>query len=125
MFYDLGLNLEVKTVDLSTLLSVAGSDEAEMLSVQYTYAPADPYTDMSWMLSEYGWTHYVNEEVSAALLESQGMSDMDAVREKYLFVNRQVREDWISFLRHFFSSLSCVFSSIIMLRLSSSSRSIA
>jgi len=64
-----------------------------MLSVQYTYAPVDPYTDMSWMLSEYGWTRYVDEEVSAALLESQGMSDMDAIREKYLFVNRKVQQE--------------------------------
>ncbi len=93
MFYDLGLNLEIKTVDLATLMSVANGDEAEILSVQYTYAPVDPYTDMSWMLSESGWTRYVNEEVSAALLESQGMTDMDAVREKYLFVNRQVQQD--------------------------------
>ena len=93
MFYELGLNIEIKTVDLSTLLSLANGDEAEILSVQYTYAPVDPYTDMSWMLSEYGWTRYVNEEVSAALLESQAMSDMDAIREKYLFVNQKVQQD--------------------------------
>jgi peptide/nickel transport system substrate-binding protein len=93
MFYDLGLNLEIKTVDFATLMSVANSGEAEMLSVQYTYAPVDPYTDMSWMLSEYGWTCYVNEEVSAALLESQNMTDMDEIRANYLFVNRQVQQD--------------------------------
>jgi len=93
MFYELGLNLEIKTVDLSTLLSIANGNEGEVLSVQYTYAPVDPYTDMSWMLSEYGWTRYVNEEVSAALLESQAMTDMDAIREKYLFVNRTVQQD--------------------------------
>ncbi len=93
MFYELGLNIELKTVDLSTLLSIANGDEAEVLSVQYTYAPVDPYTDMSWMLSEYGWTRYVNEEVSAALLESQAMTDMDAIREKYLFVNQTVQQD--------------------------------
>ncbi len=93
MFYDLGLNLEIKTVDFAALMSVANGDEAEILSVQYTYAPVDPYTDMSWMLSEYGWTRYVNEEVSAALLQSQSMTDMDAIREKYLFVNRQVQQD--------------------------------
>jgi len=93
MFAELGLNLEIRTVDLSTLMSVANGNDAEMLSVQYTYAPVDPYTDMSWMLSEYGWTRYVDEEVSAALLESQGMSDMDAIREKYLFVNRKVQQE--------------------------------
>lgn len=93
MFYELGLEIEIKTVDLSTLMTVANGDEAEILSVQYTYAPADPYTDMSWMLSEYGWTRYVDEEVTAALLESQNMTDMDAIREKYLFVNKKVQEE--------------------------------
>lgn len=93
MFAELGLNIEIKTVDLSTLMTVANGDEAEVLSVQYTYAPVDPYTDMSWMLSEYGWTRYVDEEVSAALLESQAMTDMDAIREKYLFVNEKVQQE--------------------------------
>ena len=30
---------------------------------------------------------------SAALLESQAMTDEDAVREKYLFVNKKVQEE--------------------------------
>jgi len=74
-------------------MSVAGNNEIEVMTVQYTYAPMDPYTDMSWLLSEYGWTQYSDEEVTAALTESQAMTDMDAIREKYLFVNRKVVED--------------------------------
>ena len=93
MFADMGLNIEIKTVDLSTLMSVAGNNEIEVMTVQYTYAPMDPYTDMSWLLSEYGWTQYSDAEVAAALTESQAMTDMDAIREKYLFVNRKVVED--------------------------------
>ena len=93
MFAELGLNIEIRTVDLSTLMTVANGDEAEILSVQYTYAPADPYTDMSWMLSEYGWTRYVDEAVTNALMESQSMTDMDEIREKYLFVNQKVVEE--------------------------------
>jgi len=93
MFQELGLDIEIKTVDLSNLMTVANGDDWEVLAVQYTYAPVDPYTDMSWMLSEYGWTRYVDEEVSAALLESQAMTDEDAVREKYLFVNKKVQEE--------------------------------
>lgn len=93
MFQELGLTIELRTVDLSTLMSVAGGGEAEVLSVQYTYAPVDPYTDMSWMLSQDGWTRYEDAEVSQALLDSQGMTDMDAIREKYLFVNRKVQQE--------------------------------
>ena len=93
MFAELGLTVEVKTVDLSTLMTVANGEEAEVLAVQYTYAPADPYTDMSWLLSEYGWTRYTDEEVAQALLDSQSMTDMDAIREKYLFVNQKVQQE--------------------------------
>lgn len=93
MFAELGLNIQIKTVDLSTLLTVVGGDEGEVMSVQYTYAPVDPYSDVSWILSEYGWTKYVDEEVDAALRESQGMSDMDQIREKYLFVSEKVQEE--------------------------------
>jgi len=93
MFYELGLNVEVKTVDLANLMTVANSDEMQVVGVQYTYAPADPYTDMSWLLSEYGWTRYVDEEVANALFETQALTDMDAIREKYLFVNQKVQEE--------------------------------
>lgn len=93
MFQNIGLNIEVKTVDLSTLMSIAGTDEAQIISVQYTFAPLDPYTDMNWLLSESGWTKYQNEEVTNALAESQTLTDMDAIKEKYLFVNRKVNED--------------------------------
>ncbi len=93
MFYELGLNVEVKTVDLANLMTVANSDEMQIVGVQYTYAPADPYTDMSWLLSEYGWTRYVDEEVANALFETQALTDMDAIREKYLFVNQKVQEE--------------------------------
>ena len=93
MFYELGLNVEVRTVDLANLMTVANSDEMQIVGVQYTYAPADPYTDMSWLLSEYGWTRYTDEEVANALFETQALTDIEAIREKYLFVNQKVQED--------------------------------
>ena len=93
MFYELGLNVEVKTVDLANLMTVANSDEMQIVGVQYTYAPADPYTDMSWLLSEYGWTRYVDEEVANALFETQALTDMDEIRARYLLVNRKVQEE--------------------------------
>ena len=93
MFYELGLNVEVKTVDLANLMTVANSDEMQIVGVQYTYAPVDPYTDMSWLLSEYGWTRYVDEEVANALFDTQALTDMDEIRARYLLVNRKVQEE--------------------------------
>ncbi|MBQ7851073.1 MAG: ABC transporter substrate-binding protein, partial [Clostridia bacterium] len=93
MMAELGLNIELKTVDLSTLMSVAGTDEMQIMAVQYTYAPVDPYTDMSWLLSDMGWTYYVNDEVTEALTKSQMIIDVEEIRSLYLTVNRHVQQD--------------------------------
>ena len=93
MLAELGLDIEIKTVDLSTLMSISGTDEMQILSVQYTFAPVDPYTDMSWLLSDMGWTKYVNEEVAAALTASQTLTDVEAIRQEYLKVNKLVQQD--------------------------------
>lgn len=93
MMAELGLNIELKTVDLSTLMSVAGTNEMQVMAVQYTYAPVDPYTDMSWLLSDMGWTYYVNDEVTEALTKSQMITDVEEIRSLYLTVNRHVQQD--------------------------------
>ena len=93
MYAELGLTVEVKTVDLANLMTVANSDEMQLVGVQYTYAPVDPYTDMCWLLSEDGWTRYADEEVANALFETQALTDLDEIREKYLFVNQKVQEE--------------------------------
>ena len=49
---ELGLNIKINTVDIATLLSIAGTGEFDLLAVQYTYAPVDPYTDVSWLLQK-------------------------------------------------------------------------
>ena len=92
-FADLGLNIEIKTVDLATLMTVANNGEIDVMSVQYTYAPVDPYTDVAWLLSADGWTFYQNEEVTNALLESQALTDQDEIRARYLLVDQYVQQD--------------------------------
>ena len=37
-----GIKVEVQTVDFATLMSVAGTNDYDILAVQYTYAPVDP-----------------------------------------------------------------------------------
>ena len=92
-FAELGLNIEIKTVDLATLMTVANNGEIDVMSVQYTYAPVDPYTDVAWLLSADGWTFYQNEEVTNALLESQALTDQDEIRARYLLVDQYVQQD--------------------------------
>lgn len=92
-FAELGLEIEIKTVDLATLMTVAENAEIQVMSVQYTYAPVDPYTDVAWLLSTDGWTKYDNEEVAGALLESQALTDQAEITQRYLVVDRHVQED--------------------------------
>ena len=43
-----GINVEVQTVDLAALMTLAGTTDYDMFAVQYTYVPLDPYPDMGW-----------------------------------------------------------------------------
>ena len=89
----MGLNITIKTVDLSMLMEVADSGDFDVLSVEYTLAPVDPYSDMAWLLSEAGWTHYSNDAVAQALALTQSATDLEEVRGAYLTVNRDVQEN--------------------------------
>ena len=93
MFQELGLTIDIKTVDLNTLMGVANNGTFDVMSVEYTYAPVDPYTDVSWLLSADGWTRYSNEEVNNALVESQSLTDVEEIRARYLLVDQYMQQD--------------------------------
>lgn len=93
MFQELGLTIDIKTVDLNTLMDVANNGTFDVMSVEYTYAPVDPYTDVSWLLSADGWTRYSNEEVNNALVESQSLTDVEEIRARYLLVDQYMQQD--------------------------------
>ncbi|MDY4139341.1 MAG: ABC transporter substrate-binding protein, partial [Eubacteriales bacterium] len=90
---DIGLNITIKTVELPMLMEVAGSGDFDVLSVEYTLNLLDPYTDMAWLLSEGGWTHYSSDAVADNLLLTQSASKDEDVRAAYLTVNRDVQEN--------------------------------
>jgi peptide/nickel transport system substrate-binding protein len=90
---EIGLNVQVNTVDISSLLSTAGSGEFDLLAVQYTYTPVDPYTDISWLLSKAGWTRYENDEVVQALSMTQKLTDMDEIIKQYRIITDITQRD--------------------------------
>lgn len=92
-FAEIGLKIKINTVDITTLMTVAGSGDFDLLAVQYTYAPVDVYTDASWLLSASGWTRYQNDEVSKALTETQLTIDTDKIKESYRIVDSAVQTD--------------------------------
>ncbi len=91
---EVGINVEVQTVDLATLMTIAGSTDYDIMAVQYTYMPADPYPDVSWLFSGEGsWTGYASDEVNQALAGTQQTIDDGEIRDFYSTVNQKVQED--------------------------------
>lgn len=89
-----GIKAEVQTVDFATLMSVAGTRDYDILAVQYTYAPVDPYPDVAWLLGGEGsWTGYGDDEVNKALTSTQLTSDVDEIKGLYSIVDKKVQED--------------------------------
>ena len=91
---EIGLHIEIRTVSLANLLEVAGNGEHDIMSVEYTYAPVDPYTDVVWLLGGEGsWTGYATEETDAALALSQELTDVGEIAAQYLVVDQAMQRD--------------------------------
>lgn len=104
-----GITVEVKTVDLANLMTVAGTTDYDMLAVQYTYAPVDPYPDVTWLLGGEGsWTGYSDDEVNAALENTQMTSDIDEIRDLYTVVDTKVQTDVPMFSAYIISAQGAV-----------------
>lgn len=104
-----GINVEVQTVDLATLMTVAGTTDYDMLAVQYTYAPVDPYPDAGWLLGGEGsWTGYGNDTVNEALAATQTTSDVETIRGEYTTVDTIVQEDVPMFSAYVLSAQGAV-----------------
>lgn len=92
-YSEIGLKIKVNTVDLSSLMTVAGSGDFDLMAVQYTYIPVDVYTDANWLLSSGGWTRYQNDEITNALTKTQLTTDNDEIRELYKTVDNIVQSE--------------------------------
>lgn len=89
-----GIKAEIQTVDFATLMSVAGTGQYDVLAVQYTYPPVDPYADLAWLMSGEGsWTGYGEESVVTALADTQTEVDINKVKQLYSLVTHKVQED--------------------------------
>lgn len=89
-----GIKAEVQTVDHATLMSIAGSTDYDLFAVQYTYAPVDPYPDVTWLLSGEGsWTGYRDDEIDAAMAATQETEAIEEMKAQYSIVNRKMQED--------------------------------
>ena len=104
-----GINVEITTLDLASLMSVAGSTDYDIMAVQYTYAPVDPYPDVAWLLSGEGsWTGYAADEINAALEDTQTTTDVEQLKSDYAVVDKKVQEDVPMFSVYVISQMGAV-----------------
>ena len=104
-----GIKAEIQTVDFATLMSVAGTEDYDVLAVQYTYAPVDPYPDVAWLLGGEGsWTGYSNDTLNEALTKSQLTSDREETKELFSVVDKKVQEDVPMFSAYVISAQGAV-----------------
>ncbi len=105
---EIGLNVEVRSVDIASLLDKAGTKDYDILAVQYTYAPVDPYPDINWLLSADGWTGYVNDTITEALAGTQSTSDVTEIQALYKTIDLTVQEDVPMMSAYIISALGAV-----------------
>lgn len=106
---EVGINVEITTVDLATLMSVAGTTDYDIMAVQYTYAPVDPYPDVAWLLGGEGsWTGYYDDEVAAALEGTQQAGSVSEIKDQYAIVDRKMQEDAAMFSVYVISAQGAV-----------------
>ena len=104
-----GIKAEIQTVDFATLMSVAGTEDYDVLAVQYTYAPVDPYPDVAWLLGGEGsWTGYSDDTLNEALTKSQLTSDPEETKELFSVVDKKVQEDVPMFSAYIVSAQAAV-----------------
>lgn len=109
MWQAVDINVEVNTVDLANLMTIAGSKDYDMLAVQYTYAPVDPYPDVQWLLSGEGsWTGYSNDQINEALTNTQLTSDIEEIKAEYTIIDKIVQEDVPMFSAYIISAQGAV-----------------
>ena len=104
-----GIKAEIQTVDFATLMSVAGTEDYDVLAVQYTYAPVDPYPDVAWLLGGEGsWTGYSDDTLNDASTKSQLTSDPEETKELFSVVDKKVQEDVPMFSAYVISAQGAV-----------------
>lgn len=104
-----GIKVEVQTVDLATLMTVAGTTDYDLFAVQYTYVPLDPYPDVAWLLGGEGsWTSYSDDDVNSALTATQTAGSVEEMKDYYSIVDKKVQEDVPMFSAYIISAQGAV-----------------
>ena len=105
-----GFQVEIHTVDFATLMSVGGTDDVDMFTVQYTITPNDYYGDIYGLVDREGsWTGgYLNDQLDAALQATQTTSDIKEIKKLYRTIDDIMIEDVPMFSLYFINNMGVV-----------------
>lgn len=106
---EIGVKTKIRTMDFSSLMSITGTTEYDLLGVQYTYAPVDPYSDVAWLLGGEGsWTGYSSDTVNQALSLIQGSDDPEVLTQQYGVIDREMQQQVPMFSAYVLSNIGAV-----------------
>ncbi len=104
-----GIDAQIQTVDLAALMDVAKAGDFDLLAVQYTYAPVDPYPDIAWLLGgEESWTGYADADIDEALAATQTAKSVEEMKAFYTIVDQKVQQDVPMFSAYIISAQGAV-----------------
>ena len=91
---EVGIQLDIRTVDFSSLLTYAGNNEFDLLAVQYTLAPVDPYPDVQFIVSgQNNWAGYHNDRIDELLSQIGSAQDVAKTTAIYSEIDKIVQQD--------------------------------
>lgn len=108
---DVGVKVNLHTVDLDSLMGVAGTDDVDLFSVQYTITPIDYFIDAQYLVDTEGdsWTGgYFSQTVDDALNVTQTTTDKDEIKAAYRTLDEQMIADVPMFSMYFISNSGAV-----------------
>ncbi|MCI2048801.1 MAG: ABC transporter substrate-binding protein [Lachnospiraceae bacterium] len=108
---DVGININIKTVDLDSLMAVAGKDDADIFTVQYTITPNDFYIDAQYLVdtADDSWTGgYTNDTLHKAIEDTQVTTDDAQIKADYKTMDEQLVKDVPMFSMYFISNAGVV-----------------
>lgn len=104
-----GIKAQIQTMDINTLMSTAASGDFDVMAVQYTYPPVDPYVDIAWLLGGEGsWTGYTSSAIEEAFSKIPLTSDTAELTKLYSAVDQQVQADVPMFSAYVIKSMAAV-----------------
>ncbi len=86
-----GIQVELNTVDLSTLMNTCIEGGGDLYGVQYTYPPADPSWDINWVLP--AWCFYEDPMVAENVNAMWNAADDAAYADALAAIDQNMKEN--------------------------------